>query len=71
MRELPDGETDSGTEALQAVGVVGLVVGHGHDELRDAGGESLGHRSDAAVMHENRRVTQQRAEWRVFGDEDG
>jgi len=36
--------------ALDAEGVVRLIVGHGHEQLRDTGGHRLGHGPDAAVI---------------------
>lgn len=56
---------------LQAVGIVRLIVRHGHEELRNAAGETLGQRTNAAVMDKGGGVGQQGAERSVFHREDG
>ena len=56
----------AGTDAFDPGGVVGLVVGEGHDELRDAGGEALGGGADAAVMEDGGGAREDAAERNVL-----
>ncbi len=53
------------TQAGQTVPVVRLVVAHGHHQLRDARGQPLGYRADAAVMDQRLAARQDLAEWHV------
>jgi hypothetical protein len=69
--ELAGGEGGAGVEAMEASGVVGLVVGHGHDELGDAGGEALAQGANAAVVDEGAGVAEEGAEGNVIGGVDG
>lgn len=69
--ELARGEGGAGVEAMEASGVVGLVVGHGHEELGDAGGEALAEGADAAVVDEGAGVAEEGAEGDVIGGVDG
>jgi hypothetical protein len=67
---LSGGEGGAGVEAVETSGVVGLVVSHGHDELRDAGGEALAEGADAAVVDEGAGVAEEGAEGDVIGSVD-
>ena len=69
--ELAGGEGGASVEAMEASGVVGLVVGHGHDELGDAGGEALAQGANAAVVDEGAGVAEEGAEGDVIGGVDG
>ncbi len=69
--ELSGGEGGAGVEAVEASGVVGLVVRHGHDELGEAGGEALAQGADAAVVDEGAGVAEEGAEGDVVGGVDG
>jgi hypothetical protein len=68
---LAGGEGGAGVEAMEASGVVGLVVGHGHDELGEAGGEALAQGANAAVVDEGAGVAEEGAEGNVIGGVDG
>ena len=68
--ELAGGEGGAGVEAVEASGVVWLVVGHGHDELGEPGGEALAEGADAAVVDEGAGVAEEGAEGDVVGSVD-
>ena len=51
--ELLRRQRHSHAQLFQASRIVGLVVTHGHDELRHAGGEGLGQGANAAMMHQS------------------
>jgi hypothetical protein len=68
--ELAGGEGGAGVEAVEASGVVGLVVRHGHDELGEAGGEALAQGADATVVDEGAGVAEEGAEGDVIGSVD-
>lgn len=70
--ELTWGQKIAGFEAAQAVRVVGLIMGHGHDQLGHPSGEALAEGADAAMMHKSGRPTQQRTEGGIgFGVDRG
>src|SRR5579864_147785 len=49
----PDGARD--TEAHESRCVVGLIVGHWHDQVRDTRRQGLSRRADASVMDQRGR----------------
>jgi hypothetical protein len=63
--ELLGRQRSANAKAHDTHGIVGLVVAHGHDQLRDTGRQCLSRRADAAVVDERRRTRQELAEWDV------